>query len=89
MEKPLDLFKLDGLSIFKNRKKNNNIPLYNAFNKYGIENFLFEIIETNIPNEQIDIKEKYYINFYSSKVNQNGYNVADGGNGGKTCSKLS
>lgn len=70
-------------------KKNNNIPLYNAFNKYGIENFLFEIIETNIPNEQIDIKEKYYINFYSSKVNQNGYNVADGGNGGKTCSKLS
>lgn len=45
--------------------------LYNAFNKYGIDNFSFEIIEeTKNPN----IRENYWINFYQSNNPNKGYN---------------
>lgn len=48
--------------------------LYYAFDKYGIDNFSFEIIEkTTNANE----REKYWINFYDSF--ENGYNMTEGG----------
>lgn len=65
-----------------------SIPLYNAFNKDGIKNFSFQVIETDIPNEQINQKEKYYINLYDSKVHHKGYNITEGGDGGRVWSKL-
>lgn len=46
-------------------------PLYLAFQKYGLENFTFEIIE-ECKEEQLDIKEKYWIDFYNSY--KEGYN---------------
>ena len=51
-------------------------PLYLAFQKYGLENFSFEVIEECQPN-QLDIKEKYWIDYYNSY--QNGYNMTCGG----------
>ena len=71
----------------KNNKKNNNILLYNAFNKYEIDNFSFEVI-TEEKNEKLNEKEKKYIQLYNSFSRQNGYNITDGGDGGKTFSKL-
>lgn len=51
-----------------------------AIKKYGINNFKFEIIESNVPIEQIDEKEQYYIQFYSSHISTGkGYNVSLGG----------
>ena len=78
---------LHDFEIYKSEKKT-SIPLYNAFKKDGINNFTFEVIETNIPEEQINEKEKYYINLYDSKVHHKGYNIANGGDGGRTWSKL-
>ena len=78
---------LHDFKIYKENQKT-SIPLYNAFQSDGIENFTFEIIETNIPEENINEKEKYYINFFDSKVHHKGYNVADGGDGGRVWSKL-
>ena len=51
-------------------------PLYLAFQKYGLENFSFEVIEECQPS-QLDIKEKYWIDYYNSY--QNGYNMTCGG----------
>lgn len=65
-----------------------NIPLYNAFNKYGIENFNFQILEENIPNNLLNQREKKYIKLYNSQDKEKGYNIADGGNGGRIFSKL-
>ena len=55
-----------------------NYPLYRSFRKYGIENFDFSIIEL-CEKEQLDEKEKCWINFYKSYIN--GYNLTLGGQG--------
>ena len=52
--------------------------LYNAFKKYGIENFDFSIIEKTLPNKEIlNEREKYWIKYYNSY--KNGYNLTEGG----------
>ena len=47
------------------------IVLYKAFKKYGIENFTFEEIE-EVSNELLDEREKYWIKVYNSYYD--GYN---------------
>lgn len=61
----------------ENRAKNNtdNYPIHMAINKYGIENFNFEIIEWT---SDYDNRESYYIKEYNS-IAPNGYNVLEGG----------
>ena len=67
---------------FTQHKNNSNkeyfsqIVLYKAFNKYGIENFIFEEIE-EVPNDKLDEREKYWIEYYDSYFN--GYNSTLGG----------
>jgi len=51
--------------------------LYRAFTKYGIENFVWELIDTASCKESLDTKEKYYISCYGSYYR--GYNATDGG----------
>lgn len=52
------------------------LSLYQAFNKYGLENFSFEEIE-QVPNELLDEREKYWISYYNSYYD--GYNSTLGG----------
>ena len=59
-----------------NKEYFSQIVLYKAFNKYGIENFNFEEIE-EVPNEELDEREKYWIEYYDSYFN--GYNSTLGG----------
>lgn len=51
--------------------------LYKAFRKYGIENFIFEIIEECQAN-QLGAKEKYWSTYYNS-LTPNGYNMVECG----------
>lgn len=54
--------------------------LYRAINHYGLENFVFEIIEVLEPNRNLlDDREKYWINYYDSY--NTGYNSTLGGQG--------
>lgn len=53
-------------------------PLYRAMNLYGRDAFSILPVEENIPKEQLDEKEKYYIEKFSSLV-PNGYNISPGG----------
>lgn len=55
-------------------------PFKRALNKYGEENFKWEIIDEVSTKQQADEKEKYYINSLNSKI-PNGYNMANGGKG--------
>lgn len=58
------------------KERNSHRAIYRAIQKYGIDNFTFEVIEeTQNPND----REMYYIQFYNSY--HNGYNETLGGDG--------
>lgn len=57
-------------------KQRGSYKIYNAVNKYGKENFYYEVIEENIDEAEIDEKEIYYITLYDSY--ENGYNSTRG-----------
>lgn len=56
--------------------------LYNAMNKYGIENFTIEKIDSANSQKELDDKEIYWIKKLNTKI-PNGYNILDGGNGAR------
>lgn len=60
---------------YYDRKEINN-KFHKAINELGIEHFRIEIIE-ECSNEQLDERERYWINYYNSY--KNGYNSKDGG----------
>lgn len=62
----------------KSSFKNGNTLLYQAIRKYGLENFCFEIIE-ECPQEKLNEKEIYWIDYYNSFNYENGYNMTPGG----------
>src|SRR5688572_4474169 len=56
---------------------------YNAFRKYGKENFRREILVDNIENQALlDDLEIHYIRLYNSTNKDIGYNIHPGGRGG-------
>ena len=62
---------------------------YRAIRKYGIENFIFEVIE-ECEKDQLDRQEKYWIAYYNSFLDRTkGYNETSGGQNGSHFMKLS
>lgn len=55
-----------------------NKHLKNAFTKYGIDNFSFEILE-ECSEDELNIKEKEYIERFTSFDRECGYNKTTGG----------
>lgn len=53
-----------------------NLPIHSAINKYGKENFYYEILESNVKN--YNELEKYWIRKFNSQA-PNGYNILEGG----------
>ena len=72
----------DGIE-YKPSSERNQRPFWNAIEKYGWENFEHEIVEEHLTFEEACEKEKYYIELYNTRDRNFGYNVAEGGNGGK------
>ena len=62
---------------FNPRSEAYNYPLYRAMRKYGLHNFLFEILE-ECTSEQLDEKEIAFIKQYNAH-GAGGYNQDDGG----------
>lgn len=63
-------------------------PIDIAINEHGLENFKFEIIEDNIPPEDIDMAEIGWIRYYKSANPEIGYNRDLGGFGKPSREKL-
>ena len=64
-----------------NNKDNQDCPyLCKAIRKYGKENFIREILE-EIPNDQLNKREIFWIDFFNSTNKDIGYNLSKGGNG--------
>lgn len=58
--------------------------LRRAIKKYGYQNFSKRIIEEANTFEELDRKEKYWIDFYDAVPSRDYYNLAAGGTGGNT-----
>lgn len=56
-------------------------PLYRAFRKYGLSNFIFEILE-ECKSSELGVKEKYWIKELKTAYEEFGYNSTLGGEGG-------
>ena len=63
------------------KKNKYNHPLYNAFKKYGIDNFEFIIVEIVDDIFLLDLREQYWLNHYQSCDRDYGYNIALGAKG--------
>jgi group I intron endonuclease len=70
---------LKRFQIHKGLYGNNLTKLERSFNKYGIKNHKFELLE-ECSSDMLDKKEKYWIYSYNS-INE-GLNIEVGGNGG-------
>lgn len=57
--------------LLNNKHKNEHLQA--AFNKYGIQNFLFEIIE-ECEEDLLNEREQYWIEYYKCYLPENGYN---------------
>lgn len=68
------------------RGKHENDYLQKSFNKDGIENFEFKLIELCNKSE-LDYKERYWIKYYDSMNRDKGYNMESGGNENKEFSQ--
>lgn len=65
--------------------ESHDLPLSRAFRKYGIENFVFEVLEeTEIT--QLNEREKYWAKYYNTYL-PNGYNVVECGGGNRLHAK--
>ena len=60
--------------------KSKTPAMHNAVQKYGKEAFQFEIIESDIPYDNLDNREIYWIAHFDS-LKPNGYNLTEGGGG--------
>lgn len=62
-------------------RRNKNSIFHRAIDKYGIENFEWEIIDSFNSKYGSDYLERFYIELYKS-YKPNGYNMTKGGDGG-------
>jgi group I intron endonuclease len=58
-----------------NKKIHRNNYLQKAWNKYGQDSFKFEILEENIAQENLLIREQYYLDNLKSYIREIGYNI--------------
>lgn len=52
---------------------------YNAIQKYGYNNFKYEVVESGLTATEADEREKYWISYYNSCYKEYGYNISSGG----------
>lgn len=58
-----------------NKNIHHSIHLQRAWNKYGPENFIFEIIDTVNSKEELIPIEQAYLDFFNSNNRKYGYNI--------------
>jgi group I intron endonuclease len=56
-------------------KKHRNQYLQKAFDKYGEDKFIFEILEENIEEQKLLLREQFYLDSYKSYNREIGYNL--------------
>lgn len=69
---------------FNPRANGYNLPFHAAIRKYGWDSFDFKILEEiddTFGREYLNERERFFIKYYRSLKDENGYNVTEGGDG--------
>ena len=66
---------------YNKNSHNYNYPLHVAIRKYGLENFTFQVLESDLTQEQANEREIYWIKKRRSHIKDGGYNISLGGDG--------
>lgn len=74
--------RLDGHKSCLKYNHHSNIYLQRAYNKYGEENFKFEIIE-ECEEDKLTEREQYWIDYYGGMNSNNNYNFKEASSPGK------
>ncbi len=80
--KSLDV--IERLNAYRLNQHNSQRKFYNATKKYGWDHFDFEIMEKNVDESQLSLREKYWIkhlNTFDISRKNAGYNLTAGGEG--------
>ena len=64
-----------------NGKKSKKFYIHKAIFKYGINSFVFSILQELSNEKDLDIAEMYWIKYFKSNDNKFGYNLTNGGEG--------
>lgn len=65
-----------------NKYLGSGIALNSAIEKYGRSNFTVELVDMADSLEELNEKEKFYIEKYNAVLSEEYYNIANGGDGG-------
>ena len=71
-------------SKFNPKYLGSGILITNAITKYGTDKFIVELLEWCSSNDDLNNREKYYINKFNAYKSDVFYNIAMGGEGGNT-----
>ena len=63
--------------IHESTNQNDNNYFHRALRKYGLENFVYCVLEENVLRENLNMKEQEWIEYYDSFYS--GYNLSAGG----------
>jgi len=63
----------------RDRIKRVKSKLHRAISKYGITNFVFEVLDTADSQDELNQKEQKYVTEFKSNVDTIGYNLLSGG----------
>lgn len=77
------------IKVARGNREKEKFYIHRAISKYGIDNFSFSIIQTIFNENEANMAEIYWINFYLSNNSKYGYNQTNGGEGvsGRVVSK--
>lgn len=75
-------------NIFIESYRGSGIVLKRAINKYGVDNFVTDVLEWCETKEDLNLREKYWIKQLNATNSYIGYNLADGGQGGNLGDKI-
>lgn len=79
-EKTLEIRWASHVKHYRNKV---NRRLYDSMNKHGIDNFSIELIESATCVEELNAREIFWISYYKTMDKEFGYNMTEGGTGGR------
>jgi len=69
------------LRIASGKRQKEKFYIHRAISKYGADNFVFSIVQQLHTEQEGDLAEAYWIEYFQSKNNEYGYNLTKGGEG--------